>query len=80
MSITIEIEPPIEAALRMKASEAGLTFEAYISQLLVSKADLGINGFHPKVAQSLERLEKFGGKLGPIPDGALDPELLYDNR
>jgi hypothetical protein len=80
MSITIEIDPAIEAALKAKADAAGVTLEKYAGLILVKEATPEQDSLHPKVQRLLEKLKPYRGKIGPIPDQALRPDLLYGDQ
>ena len=80
MRFTIEIEPSVERALKKKADAAGVTLEKYAVQVLAQEAKPDPESLHPKVQRSLEMLKPFRGKIGPIPEGALRPELLYGEQ
>ena len=79
MSITIEIEPILEAALKQRAEAAGLTLAQFALQLLEGGADTTTK-HHPRVAASLQIIETLRGKLGPVPANALAPEFLYGDH
>ena len=79
MSLTINIEPSLEAALKQQADAAGLTLEQFAHQLLEQGADTS-SKHHPRVATSLRTIERLRGKLGPVPENALSPEFLYGEQ
>ena len=79
MSITIDIEPSLEAALKQRAVEAGLTLEQFARQLLERGTDSS-RKHHPRVEASLRTIETLRGKLGPVPEDAVSPESLYGER
>ena len=79
MSITIDIDPALEAALRARADAEGLTVEQLAHRLLEREAD-PLARHHPRLRASLRTIESLRGKLGPVPQGALDAELLYGDH
>ncbi len=79
MSITINIEPFLEAVLKVRADAAGMTIEQFAYQLLEREAD-SPSQQHPRIRASLRTIQTLRGKLGPVPPGALAPELLYGDQ
>ena len=78
MSITVEMSPTLEAALHLRATEAGLSLDAYLLRL--AELDVQRPSQDPRVVTSVRLAESLRGKLGTLNDGALDTELLYSNR
>lgn len=79
MSITINIEPLLEAALKQRADAAGMTIEQFAHQLLAREAD-SPSKHHPRLQASLRTIETLRGKIGPVPPNALSAELLYGEQ
>ncbi len=76
MSITIHLKPAQEDSLRRQAEAIGLSLEEYVLELLGRESSRETR-YHPRVEESLITIEKFRGKIGPIPDSAVDAEMLY---
>jgi len=79
MSITIDINPSLEAVLKERAKMAGISIEDYLLRLAEMDASTTLP-LDPVFDDSMRRLEAFRGKLGLIPEGTLDPEALYWDR
>ena len=79
MSITIDINPSLEAVLKERAKMAGISIEDYLLRLAEMDAAPTLP-IDPVFDESMRRLEAFRGKLGSVPEGAFDPEALYGDR
>jgi len=79
VSITININPGTEAALKQKADGAGISIEEYARQMLERLVDAP-SLRQQKFQEFLRLIETQRGKVGPTPENALDPELMYPDR
>jgi predicted nucleic acid-binding protein len=75
VSVTIELEPAVETALRKRAEYAGVSLEKYLRAVL--ERDLESSALDSRVQASVRLAEALRGKVGEVPSGILDGELLY---
>ena len=75
MSITVEIEPSLEAALKLRAEEAGITLEAYLLHL--AKRDVSLAPLDPRVEASVRISAPLRGKLDTLKDGHMNLDDVY---
>ena len=80
MSITVEIGSSVQALLKKRADAAGITLEAYASRILEHEANPYSERLHPRIQRANELLKPYRGTIGPIPEGSLDPNLLYGEK
>ena len=78
MSITVDLEPLLEAALKQRAGAVGLTVEDYVRRL--AERDVFRDSLDPRVEESVRISEPLRGKIGVLPEGALALEALYGDR
>jgi len=78
MSISVDVEPYLEAALKQRADAAGLSLAGYIHRL--AALDVLSDTLDPRVQASFRLAESLRGKIGVLPDDAPKLEDLYGDR
>lgn len=76
MIIAVNIERPLEDALKQRAEAAGLSVEAY-SRQLAEKDVQTLGSLDPRIQTSVRIVEGLRGKLGVLSDDALSSEVLH---
>ena len=76
MSITVELEPALEAALQLRAAGMGLSIEAYVVWL--AENDVQHESLDPRILASIRMGEPLLGKLKSLPNDRLDLGSLYE--
>jgi len=79
VEITINLSPADEAALRLKAEQAGISVEEYALQV-IERGVVTPSLRQQKFQEFRRKLETLRGTIGPVPENALDPDLLYPDR
>jgi len=84
MTITIEIEPEIQAELAAQAAARGMDMAAYAATLLKEATHVPSAGRKrlnlEQVAKLLDEMAQFSYKIPSLPDEALSRESLYQDH
>jgi hypothetical protein len=80
MTITVNVEPEVQAELIRQAAAQGIALEPYAASLLEEAARAGGAPNAPRQAaleQTLQDLAQFSHKIPLLPDKAFSRESLY---
>jgi hypothetical protein len=84
MTITVEINPEVQAQLARQAEARGMDVPAYAATLLEEAAHLPPGGWkrlsHDRLQKTLDEMAQFSYKIPSLPDEAFSRESLYQDH
>lgn len=80
MTITLDINPEVQAALERQAAAQGRPIEAVAAILLEEAVHLPVAMHRSSIERTLCDLARFSAKVPDLPDEALTREALYPDH
>lgn len=84
MTISIEINPEVQAELGRQAAARGMDVPSYAAVLLEEAAHLPPAGRqrldHDRLQKTLDEMAQFSNKIPSLPDAAFSRESLYKDH
>ena len=82
MTLTVDINPELQAELARQAADQGVGVEAYAAWLLevAAHASEGLRRSAQQMEVTLQEMARFAQKIPSLPDDAFSRESLYRNH